>query len=323
MKNITFISPLAERFSEFLSGKLALGYKYEAGTNLLKRLDKFCAEFPGGCGTLSKDIVLTWIEKHPMESAATQQKRIKAVRDFASFLIKCGDDAYLLPPHKNGYRESFTPYVFTSEQIEGFFDTVDIQPPHRAHPICNMMYSVLFRILYCCGLRISEALSLQYEDVDLSRGVLIVKKSKFDKDRLVPMSASLQTIVEQYIQIVKSQHPENNHLFPSRFSDKPIVTRCAYSYFRKMLWQSGIPHGGKGKGPRLHDFRHTFSVHALQKWVADGIDVYTALPILSTYLGHEHIKVTQKYLRLTAEMYPEVLAITEAYSGEIIPEVAQ
>jgi len=323
VKETRFISPLAERFNEFLNVKLALGYKYESGVNLLKRLDKLCAEFPDGCHSFSKGIVLAWIEKRPMETSTTQQKRIKIAEEFASFLIRCGDSAYVLPPHKNNHQRSFVPYVFTHEQIEKFFNTVDIQSPHRAYPICNTMYSVLFRILYCCGLRISEALNLQYEDIDLVQGVLLVKKSKFFKDRLVPMSALLQAVVEKYIPTAKLHYPENRHLFPSRFSNESIVARVVYSYFRKMLWQSGISHGGKGRGPRLHDFRHTFSVHALQKWIAEGIDVYTALPVLSTYLGHENIRTTQQYLRLTAEVYPEILAVAEAFSGEIIPEVAQ
>jgi integrase len=318
-----FISSLTERFNEFRNVKLALGYKYESKTNILKGLDKFCAEFPIGSAGLSKDIVLAWIEKRPMETAATQQIRIRMAQEFAMFLVKCGDSAYVLPPQKSSCQDSFVPYVFTHKQIEDFFNTVDFQPPHRAYPICNTMYSVLFRILYCCGLRISEALNLQYKDVDLSQGILVVKKSKFSKDRLVPISASLQTVVEKYIPTAKLHYPKNEHLFPSRFSEESIVARVVYSYFRKMLWKSGIPHGGKGKGPRLHDFRHTFSVHALQKWIAEGIDVYTALPVLSTYMGHEHIRITGRYLRLTAEVYPEILAATEAFSGEIIPEVTQ
>ena len=323
MKTGVFISPLAERFDDFLNVKLALGYKYEAGINRLKQLDKFCAAFSSGCASLSKDIVLAWIEKRPMEAPATQQKRIKMAREFALFLEKCGESAYILPPQRINYQESFIPHIFSHGEIERFFNTVDIQPPHKAYPICNTMYSVLFRLLYCCGLRISEALSLRYEDIDLVQGVLTVKKSKFSKDRLVPMSDSLQSIVERYTPMAKRYCLNNNHLFPSRFSDKPICASVAYSYFRKMLWKSGIPHGGRGKGPRLHDFRHTFSVHALQKWTSNGIDVYAALPILSTYLGHERMRATQQYLRLTAEVYPEILTSTEMFSGETIPEVTQ
>jgi integrase len=321
MKNLIVKSFLANHLTEFLEVKYALGYKYQNGTSQIKQLDKLCAENYAGCMELTKDIVSAWIEKRPNESAATQNRRIRLARELGLFLAKCGKNPYILPQYKIIDDNSFVPYVFSHEEVERFFNTIDSQPPHVAYPICNIMYSVLFRILYCCGLRISEALSLKYGDIDLERSVLIVKKSKFSKDRLVPMSASLQAAVEQYIPKVKQHYPINEHIFPSRFSEESIRARVVYSYFRKILWESGIPHGGKGKGPRLHDFRHTFSVHALQKWVDDKVDVYTALPILSTYLGHENIRTTGLYLRLTAEVYPDILAITEAFSGEIIPEV--
>jgi integrase len=184
------------------------------------------------------------------------------------------------------------------------------------------MYSALFRVLYCCGLRISEALNLHHEDVNLKDGVLIIKSSKFDKDRLVPMSESLRVIVQEFMVTAQLQYPNNNHLFPSRHFGRAANARCVHAYFKKMLFKSQISYEGRGKGPRLHDFRHTFSVHALQKWVSEEIDVYVALPILATYLGHKDTRMTQRYLRLTADIFPNVLEMSESYSGEVIPEVA-
>ena len=91
--------------------------------------------------------------------------------------------------------------------------------------------------------------------------------------------------------------------------------------YRSYLFQAGISHGGKGKGPRLHDLRHTFAVHALQKWIADGSDLLAKLPALSVYMGHRNTQSTAKYLRLTAEVYPELLEKIENYSAHVIPGV--
>jgi len=320
MVSIEFRSSLAPHFSEFLAMKKALGYKYDSGAELLKRFDRFCCNFSTATPSLPKDIVLSWIAKRPNEVETTRQKRVAIVKEFGAFLHHCGIEAYLPPLHEENAPEStFTPYIFTHDQIGKLFIAADKHPSHRAHPISNTMYSVLFRMLYSCGLRISEALRLQYNDVE--NGILIIRESKFGKNRLVPISGSLQDTLAEYLVLVKTYYLDNPHVFPSRFSNDAIVDRCAYSYFRKLLWEAGIPHGGKGKGPRLHDLRHTFAVHSLQKWIADGVDIYAALPILAKYMGHEHLRMTQRYLRLTAEVYPELTALVERYSGGIIPEV--
>jgi integrase len=175
-------------------------------------------------------------------------------------------------------------------------------------------------MLYCCGLRLSEALKLKYSDVNLKTGVLTVRDAKSGNDRLVPISESLREMCGEYILTIQALS-DNPYIFPTRFSTDPVTSESAYSYFRKILWEAGIPHGGRGKGPRVHDFRHTFAVHSLQKWVADGVDVYVALPILATYLGHDNIKITEKYLRLTAEVFPEMIKLAENYSQAVIPEV--
>jgi len=95
--------------------------------------------------------------------------------------------------------------------------------------------------------------------------------------------------------------------------------REVYHVFREVLWEAGISHGGKGNGPRLHDFRHTFAVHCLQKWVASGAELTTAIPRLSAYLGHEGFASTEQYLRMTAEVYPEISELMQRQFGYIIP----
>lgn len=101
----------------------------------------------------------------------------------------------------------------------------------------------------------------------------------------------------------------------------PLKRDHVYKNYRKLLWKAGISHGGKGKGPRLHDFRHTFCVHTLAMQVKEKIDLYTALPILSTYLGHSSVGATQRYVRLTVEAYPELIEKVSKTCAFVIPEV--
>jgi integrase len=85
------------------------------------------------------------------------------------------------------------------------------------------------------------------------------------------------------------------------------------------MFQAGIPYRGKGKGPRLHDLRHTFCVHSLQKMLQSGKEPYAALPILMTYVGHKSVNATSRYIHLSAESYPALLKQTEALFGSLIP----
>ena len=96
---------------------------------------------------------------------------------------------------------------------------------------------------------------------------------------------------------------------------------CFRAQFRELLRLAHIPYGGKGNGPRPHDIRHTFAVHCLNNWVLSGEDLTAALPVLSRYLGHNGLTGTQKYLQLTAQMYPDILTKLETKFGDLIPKV--
>ncbi|MDF2646994.1 MAG: phage integrase [Paenibacillus sp.] len=144
---------------------------------------------------------------------------------------------------------------------------------------------MLMRMLYGCGLRISEALSLTMTNVDLREGIIAVEHSKFNNSRLVPMSESLVKCCASYISHMNFPPSYEGGFFPSPGTGmyQPV---SVYARFRYFLEQAGIEHGGRGKGPRLHNLRHTFAVHTLEQMVTQGLDIYCTLPILSTYLGH-------------------------------------
>jgi integrase len=96
-----------------------------------------------------------------------------------------------------------------------------------------------------------------------------------------------------------------------------------YNWFRKILIAAGIPHEGEHKGPRVHDLRHSYAVHALEKMARSGLDLYYSLPILSASLGHKHIQSTENYVRLTAEMYPNLLKDEKAICATLFPKLSQ
>ena len=171
--------------------------------------------------------------------------------------------------------------------------------------------SLLFRMLYGCGLRVSEALNLVIADVNLEQGVLHIRNSKFGKERLVPMSESLTYCCSKYVSSV-GHHRKDETAFFQTPKGEHYVSHTIHYAWRQTLHYAGISYGGKGKGPRIHDLRHTFAVHCLQKWAEAGEDLNAKLPYLSAYMGHVGLSSTQQYLRLTAEAFPHIVSAMEA-----------
>ena len=179
---------------------------------------------------------------------------------------------------------------------------------------------LIFRMIYMCGLRVSEARLLKVTDVDLEHGVLTIHHSKKDNSRLVPMSDYLTKRCREFSAKVHPYLVVEDYYFPA-LDNKPMTIGNLYKNFRRFLWQAAISHGGRGYGPRIHDFRHTYAVHCLKKWVEQDKDLTAYLPVLKTYMGHDSFEETAYYLHLTADVFTDItLKIETRYPG-IIPEL--
>lgn len=315
----TFVGPLAPYCAGLYAEKHALGYSYRSHANLLQELGRFSLEYSGDRQQLSKEFINAWIAKRPNERPGNQSFRIGVTRQLALFMVRQGVDAYVPPTMQRTDRHSFTPYIFTHEQAHRLLKSSDRLRPHYPSPQRHHIMPAVFRILYGCGLRVSEVCNLHVRDVDLVECVITVRGAKFDKDRLVPMSPSLAAYLRTYIQKGVANTDSETYFFPA--PDRGAFSKATiYITFRKLLHDCGISYGGPGHGPRLHDLRHTFAVHCLQRWVREGKDITAALPVLATYLGHNSFYATQHYLRLTAELYPDITACVETQFATIIPE---
>ena len=148
-----------------------------------------------------------------------------------------------------------------------------------------------------------ESIRLKCEDVDFENGVLTIKDTKFGKSRLVPIHPSTQCALEQYESKRNQMYP--NPIDPNFFiSDRATrLTGCIVRYtFVKLSRQIGLRAASDSHGPRLHDFRHTFSVRTILNWYRSGVDVERQIPKLATYLGHTHVSDTYWYLSAVPEL---------------------
>ena len=212
---------------------------------------------------------------------------------------------------------TFVPRMLSDEELGKLLHAVDALGPTARSPSRHLVMPEMFRLLYGCGFRVGEVLKLRVRDVDLGRGIITVRQAKFRKDRLVPPALSLVNRLRRYAEHFGNR-PADAFFFPGA-SERPFALRTVYTVFRKLLMQAGIAHAGRGKGPRIHDLRHLFAVHTLRRWYQTGEDLDAKLPLLATYLGHQHLSGTQRYLHLTAELFPEITARLDAAFGEVIP----
>lgn len=315
----TLKSPLADIITKYIAEKRAIGYRCVEDARLLCRLDRFLAGQGLASPDLPRDLVRQWLAKTSHERPRTQAARAGVTRQLARFMADRGLPAYVPPPVRMDITGlDFTPYIFTREQIQNLLASIDRQPASQRSPRRHLVMPELFRVLYGCGLRVSEALKLVVTDVDLGQGVLLLREAKFRKDRLVPVSPGLTKRLRCYATAVDRSRVLDQPFFPNR--DGGHYTKWAvYGIFRCLLREAGISHGGRGRGPRLHDLRHTFAVHRLEDWYRQGANLAAKLPVLSAYMGHQSLTGTQHYLRLTPALFPDVVASVEAVIGHAMP----
>ncbi|MVX67377.1 tyrosine-type recombinase/integrase [Clostridium chromiireducens] len=306
LKIFKYTGPLSEMLEGFIRQKRALGCQYNSEAGCLAVFDRFTMNFNFEKNTLPKYVVDEWIRKKPNEKNLTQIKRINLIKQVGQYIKDQGQESYIPPSKFTSINTPiYIPYIFSAEEIKLLLQYADAYQSTIRSPYLHLIVPVVFRILYGCGLRVSEVLRLQVKDIDLEHRVLTIRNTKFSKDRYVPMASSLNEKCSDYL---KRMHPIANpeDYFIKSPSGYKYTQEAVYYWFRVILWKIGISHGGKGHGPRVHDLRHTFAVHCLKRWVLNEKDITAALPVLSAYLGHSDLRGTQIYLRLTADLFPSI-----------------
>jgi integrase len=303
-----------------LDEKRSLGYKYDEQGRLLAVLDEM-SKHHDCSGGLSKELCLAFTERQPNWRQATQENRVALIRVLAEYMIRHDTPAYMIDSTiVTNRREDFKPYIFTHEQVSGIFAAADRIKPSSANS--HVFYPTILRVQYGCGLRISETLGLRMKDVDFAGRVLHVINAKNNKDRDIPVSGSVIEYMGWYGRKTHVAYDPEDYFFKSRRGNGHYEKTAVNHYFRDILFDCGIKHGGRNDGgPHLHNLRHTFCVHSLEAMLRNGTPHQAALPFLMTYMGHSSLSATGRYLRLTAEAFPDLMHQINRIYGEIIPDL--
>jgi len=325
MSSKSFWSVFAPHLSDFIGLKRSLGYKYKEEERVLYKFDQFILDQGHTSLVLTKEISDKWANKRHNEADLTIYSKVMVVKQFTEYLRDQGIKIYVpqLPKYPGC---TFIPYIYSHDEINAIFRACDrLKIKCRNVNSSLLIMPCLLRLLYGTGIRISEALSIMNRDINICGRYLTLKDTKNGKDRLVPMSDSLVAVCKDYLKHrnklpVSGLKRENGPFFIS-MNGGVCKLDAVHRWFRKVLEMAGIPFTGNRKGPRIHDIRHTFACHSFLKLSHEGVNLYCSWPYLSTYLGHQSLESTEQYIRLTSQMYPELLRETNGLYVDILPDI--
>jgi len=302
MNRPSFISAFAGEINVFLDYRQATGICIDQDILYLKKLDFFLEYNKIPLIGFDAEVSALWRSRRDGESDHGHYMRINFTKRFFEFLFVKEYKVALLrdvrPPKSN-----FVPHIYTDDEINRYFQAVDTYE-FPGNPKNKIQLPILFRLLYCCGLRVTETLMIRMKDVDLEEGIIRLRVTKGSKERYAVMSESMHTLLKEYADKTFYLFGEDDFIFSNR---KGSALRCDWleDVHGRLLFMAGIPSASSaGSTKRLHDWRHTYAVGAFRQMVECGHDMYVALPILSAYLGHSSIMATERYLRLAVNLYP-------------------
>jgi integrase/recombinase XerD len=315
-----FSCRFAEEIRAFIEQKRMVGYPYDSSARILAVFDDFVStNFPDAL-TLTKEMCLKWATLKPGECGNGLLRRVTPIRQLGKYMQGCGKDAFILPGLIPSKPVKYIPHIYTETEIHAFFSALDKGGRNFVDSARNIIAPIFFRLLYCCGLRSSEARLLATSDVDLQTGRLFIRESKGWESRSIFMSESLRLVCIRYDRQINELRPARAAFFPNAeggFLPKGIQVTWFHYYWDK-LPESKLVSGSC----RVHDLRHSFAVNTLNRWVREGKNLNALYPYLSEYLGHRNYADTDYYLHLVSEFYPDIEEKLQEVNREILPEVA-
>jgi integrase/recombinase XerD len=297
------MSELRRAAVEYLSIRRAVGFKLARTEGLLLGFVDF-AEAEGATW-VTAELALRWATLPAQASPGWWNGRLSVVRCFARHLAAIDPSTEVPPldllPRVPGTARRATPYLYSSAEVLALMEAADSARFGLTAATCRTVIG----LLAVTGMRVSEALGLDNDDVDWERGVLVVRQSKFERSREVPLHDSTLDALRAYA-VVRDERfprPRSSSLFVS-WRGQRLGYSAMNEHFGRLVAIAGLVPRSSTCRPRLHDFRHRFATATLEDWYRAGVDVQPRLPLLSAYLGH--VDPASTYWYLSAE--PELLA---------------
>lgn len=309
----------------YLSEKRSLGFELSHARCCLRSFARYVQQIHHH-GPLTLELAVQWASQgrfSEMAPTSMTHGRLKYLRPFMRWLKLLEPNTEVPDNSICGRRPGRgTPHIYSEQEIEDLLHAARRLGPYNS--IRGLLYETLFGLLASTGLRISEALSLRISDVNLHRGMLMLRRTKFGKSRSVMLHSSTSHALHRYLSHRKSTgapSDDNASLFIGLRADvlgKPLGGHQVRQVFRALRRELGWINRGTHHAPRIHDLRHTFVVRRVLLWQQQGIDIDKEILSLSTYLGHANVADTYWYLQAV----PELMAVSAKQFEACMQEVS-
>lgn len=316
-----FTSVLAPSIEDFLDYREALGYSTRHFATILANIDRFVASRYADCCTLTKEIVMGWLESQHSEIA----KKGSCIRRYGEYLNAIDSEAYVLPRKVAGKpeRKNTLPYLFDDDELRRLFASIDNFQGNRYEPFLVEILPVMLRLNYACGLRPHESRHLETKNVNLGTGEILITNTKRNKERLVVMSPDMLARCKQYDVKRAGFARGSKYFFPS-WNGEAFARSYIHRYFTE-CWRCANPTIPLELLPpvRVYNLRHRFATTVLVKWLESGADLKAKLPYLQAYMGHETFNETLYYVHLLPENFVSASGVDWDGLAAVVPEVVK
>ena len=289
----------------YLALRRTLGFALSTTEYLLYSFARFAATQKQT--HIRTETVIRWASQ--ARSVAQRHARYQAICLLARYL-RVEDARHESPaPNYFGYRKvRRVPHIYSRDEIASLVLAATRLP--SIDSLRPKTYAALICLLAATGLRISEALHLRVSDITADG--LLIRKTKFQKTRLVPLHDSAVKGLARYLVHRQKSRRGGEHIFVSD-DGQPLVYWKVHSVFRTLLKSAGIK-PLRGRWPRIHELRHTFAVRALESSPTSRQRIGQHMLALATYLGHVNINSTYWYLETTAELLRDIAVVAENFT---------
>lgn len=296
----TFKSCFAKRLDDYVKLRRGLGLKFDMQSAILRMFDRYVHERKYN-GALTQKLALDFASANIDVMPNAVSRRYNVVRHFSEYLAIFEPDTPRLDPGALPFRRIRPPaYIYTQEELARLLDEARRISPKS--PIRGITLYVMVGLAASTGLRVSEVVRLDKNDVNLETGVMSIRQTKFFKDRLVPVHQTTRDVLCEYAAIRDTVYAGCDcpaffiNMSRTRFSPHTLQLS-----FWDLTRRVGL-RGDRGRGPRFHDLRHSFTVRRIVEWYRAGENVQSLLPSLATYMGHVLYSETAYYITATAEL---------------------
>lgn len=302
------------KVAEYLAHRRSLGYALKAEGLLLAGFARY-AERIGHRGPLTLELALCWARQPARAHPTYWARRLGVVRGLAKYLrlrepsTEVPDTRLLRPVCRRK-----TPHIYSHEEVLQLLKNAGRGSRRKGLP--SRTISTVIGLLAVTGMRISEVLNLQCNDVDWNHRVITVREAKFHKARLIPLHATTVAKLAQYAQERHRWFPKARSFFVSR-RGTPLSYGTVQHIFHQLV--KGITPRGAYPRPRLHDLRHAFACRTLTRWSKRPVTMDQRMLFLMHYLGHTQIRHTYWYLSAIPELLARAAAHFEHYTNAFDP----